>query len=315
MFDTFAIAIAQIEVSHVVWAIVGLVCIVALYWAFSARMHSAPRQTEITIHSTTEHPDVIQRLAIYARDGTSGLAKVLRVIQMESYDKTGATLGVSDLIWGDLIVMIRRIAGTDQGVTFADAELLCSFWLATGRNDLAEVGRLGAISAIEEYESDSMASLQLLVEQKDPDRLPLSKMYIDFAALVARCTDPTNGNEQRAKVLDELKDEILDAAKTEEEVLQDLWRVVDDSAKMLESVESDQLLQSHRNTLGVSDTYSAVELKTAYRNQVALWHPDKLAGMAPELQEAATRKSAEINLAYESLLRDLNLADVGEPKI
>jgi DnaJ-class molecular chaperone len=47
---------------------------------------------------------------------------------------------------------------------------------------------------------------------------------------------------------------------------------------------------------------SAEELSAAYRNLAQMYHPDKVAGLAPEFQELADRRMKEINAAY-ALLR------------
>ena len=46
---------------------------------------------------------------------------------------------------------------------------------------------------------------------------------------------------------------------------------------------------------------SLEEIKAAYRDAVAVWHPDRFAGN-PRLKEKADKKLKEINLAYETLM-------------
>ena len=53
--------------------------------------------------------------------------------------------------------------------------------------------------------------------------------------------------------------------------------------------------------LGLDEDCSEAELRTAYRAKVALWHPDKLQSAAPELQDIATAKLAQLNEAYRFL--------------
>ena len=43
------------------------------------------------------------------------------------------------------------------------------------------------------------------------------------------------------------------------------------------------------------------ELISAYRNLVKMYHPDKVAGLAPEYREIAERKTKNINSAYRKL--------------
>ncbi len=52
--------------------------------------------------------------------------------------------------------------------------------------------------------------------------------------------------------------------------------------------------------LGVAENASLFEIKAAYRSAIALYHPDRLVGLAPELQALAEQRAKEINAAYET---------------
>jgi glycine cleavage system H protein len=58
-----------------------------------------------------------------------------------------------------------------------------------------------------------------------------------------------------------------------------------------------------RLLLGLRRTFSADELKTAWKRKVSEWHPDKLDGMADELRTLATQRVQSLNEAY-ALLRE-----------
>jgi len=53
--------------------------------------------------------------------------------------------------------------------------------------------------------------------------------------------------------------------------------------------------------LGVARGASAEEITRAYRTQMKLYHPDRVADLGPELQEVAHRKAVDIQRAYEEL--------------
>ena len=53
--------------------------------------------------------------------------------------------------------------------------------------------------------------------------------------------------------------------------------------------------------LGVDPAASEAEIDAAYRRLMSQYHPDKVAGAAPELRAAAERKAAEINAAYDRI--------------
>jgi DnaJ like chaperone protein len=64
----------------------------------------------------------------------------------------------------------------------------------------------------------------------------------------------------------------------------------------------EDLTDSYR-LLGAEQGCTEDELKSAYRQKVSQWHPDRLEGMAPELRQLATEQMTRINEAYEKLNR------------
>jgi DnaJ domain/Chloroplast envelope transporter len=55
--------------------------------------------------------------------------------------------------------------------------------------------------------------------------------------------------------------------------------------------------------LGIGVSASKEEVRIAYRKMASLYHPDKVAHLAPEFREMADRKMKEINTAYGALKR------------
>ena len=53
--------------------------------------------------------------------------------------------------------------------------------------------------------------------------------------------------------------------------------------------------------LHIDKSANKKELVFAYRKMVNMYHPDKIAGLAPEYREIAERKMKIINSAYKSL--------------
>lgn len=53
--------------------------------------------------------------------------------------------------------------------------------------------------------------------------------------------------------------------------------------------------------LGLEGDASDGEVDLAYRRLIAQYHPDRMAGAAPELREQAQRRAAEINRAYDRI--------------
>ncbi|MBV9504798.1 MAG: DUF4236 domain-containing protein [Acidobacteriia bacterium] len=61
-----------------------------------------------------------------------------------------------------------------------------------------------------------------------------------------------------------------------------------------------------RRALGVSSGASPDEVAAAYRRLAQMYHPDKVAGLAPEFQIIAETRMKELNAAYEVLRRKHN---------
>lgn len=55
--------------------------------------------------------------------------------------------------------------------------------------------------------------------------------------------------------------------------------------------------------LAVSPAASRDEIVAAWRRRVSEYHPDKVAGMAPEIRELAHRRTQRVNAAYEIGMR------------
>lgn len=55
--------------------------------------------------------------------------------------------------------------------------------------------------------------------------------------------------------------------------------------------------------LEVDESASLAEVKSAYRKKIQQYHPDRLVGMASELNEIALKKAQIINAAYDEAIR------------
>jgi len=54
----------------------------------------------------------------------------------------------------------------------------------------------------------------------------------------------------------------------------------------------------------VPEGASREEVRRAYHAKVREYHPDRVAGAAPEIQRLAEKRTAELNAAYLALTRD-----------
>ena len=55
--------------------------------------------------------------------------------------------------------------------------------------------------------------------------------------------------------------------------------------------------------LDVPPDADEARIESAYRRAIARHHPDRVATMAPEIQELARRRTVEINAAYDEAMR------------
>jgi DnaJ like chaperone protein len=53
----------------------------------------------------------------------------------------------------------------------------------------------------------------------------------------------------------------------------------------------------------MSRPFTTEQLRTAYRQRISQYHPDKVSSLGPALRELAGSKSEEINRAFDLLAR------------
>lgn len=69
----------------------------------------------------------------------------------------------------------------------------------------------------------------------------------------------------------------------------------------------DSFPPSWESVLGVSRYASPDQIRQAYRTQIAMYHPDKVAALGDELKVIADRKTKEINVAYAAACREKDI--------
>ena len=84
------------------------------------------------------------------------------------------------------------------------------------------------------------------------------------------------------------------------EVAQALGASVRETAAALADLDLSAQDAPH-TVLGVSRDASAAEIKTAYRDRMKAYHPDRVATLPAEFQDLAHRKSQEIRAAFDAL--------------
>jgi hypothetical protein len=106
-------------------------------------------------------------------------------------------------------------------------------------------------------------------------------------------------------------------------VLYGVWKLINGFISLVqkqfkyqpsENQQSDEFFDSNTETvaekssfhdaLGVSPSSSLKEIKTAYRNRIKIYHPDKFVDQPPEVRQWAEEMSKTVNLAYEALIKE-----------
>lgn len=199
---------------------------------------------------------------------------------------------IEECILRDAISIIRLVVLPKDEVRHNDAEhlkLLCE-----GAGVWREMNTVDYITLIERAITDDLLSLQLLVKADSQDRNLLRDKLLDF------CVELENGNPKRQQAVQETQAYIRMEAMTTVERLRDLTEQARKAVEDLQATISENH-DAHYDVLGVSNDCTGEQLKAAYRDKVAQWHPDRLEQMAPELRAFATERLAQINNAYEQL--------------
>ena len=63
-------------------------------------------------------------------------------------------------------------------------------------------------------------------------------------------------------------------------------------------------MRNYYQMLSIEPTADASTIKTAFRREIARYHPDKVIHLGPEFQEMAATRAAELTVAYKTLSDD-----------
>lgn len=83
-----------------------------------------------------------------------------------------------------------------------------------------------------------------------------------------------------------------------------VWRLANRPRRAAREAEPRTAGGDPHAVLGIAPGASADEISRAYREQMKLYHPDRVADLGPEIQRVAHEKTLAIQRAYEELTRD-----------
>lgn len=217
-----------------------------------------PRPPKQEIRKAVGGPRAISKLAKYALQPDCILTKAWR----HASEKIGKInkFQPRDLIWGDLVKIIRSLAVPGEGFRNEDARLMRLAWEEFGRSDLSQCKLAEVIDVMEEMASDTtLGATRVLAEHGSSDRLLLSRIYIEFADGVAPLVPDTDGGRETR--LKELKEEIRSSAITREDIERQGQRIVKEAEELLEKFNSDEVLRVQRGVLGINESCSLGECR------------------------------------------------------
>lgn len=112
--------------------------------------------------------------------------------------------------------------------------------------------------------------------------------------------------DDRSRTNNSYGDSDFDGFHSEEYDSEDGQDLDDEGGDFEESREQQNRAESRDNfnpysVLGISKSATKLEIRTKYREQMMLYHPDKVAHLGDELKEFALRKAQDLQKAYEML--------------
>jgi DnaJ like chaperone protein len=97
-----------------------------------------------------------------------------------------------------------------------------------------------------------------------------------------------NEDEELKKIIDELNQEKHKQSSDK-----------DNQKKSSQSFDTEITLDMAYRILGLNRDASIEDIKTAYKQKMKDYHPDRVANLGEEIRELAAKKTTEINKAYE----------------
>lgn len=84
-------------------------------------------------------------------------------------------------------------------------------------------------------------------------------------------------------------------------------KATNENNRTYQNVRVDEKIKSACEILGISMNATSEQIVTAYRQMAKMYHPDRLAHLAPEFVEVAEERMKEINIAYDALKKNKSM--------
>jgi hypothetical protein len=126
-------------------------------------------------------PSILQ-LATYAKQSDSGMQQELRKMRVAKSESMRYSTP-KNLIFLDIICIIRRVALENSEITFDDAQLLRAYCFESDMSDFKDQSTIQFWNILEETETSDLHGLALLTQSKHPDTTRLKDLYLALAAV------------------------------------------------------------------------------------------------------------------------------------
>lgn len=246
---------------------------------------------------TEQYAAILEPIVKYAGRYDSGLQTYVQRLRATASDAEHVTKEI--ILMSDIIALIRAIVLPKDQISNRDAELLRVFCWKSSMHQFDNAAPYIFSKAIVEARPlegfKGFTALVALHAQDASDAQELTQIYLDLAKAIAAQSYLRSGN--RAVGLRAVENEFYSVFKVGSPVSIIPDDLPSNDDEIMPHADNDRRFE----LLGLDKTATLDEIKSAYRTRVALWHPDRLHGMAPELLQAANDHLAKLNEAYQSL--------------
>jgi len=224
----------------------------------------------------------------------SGLERTVNWMRANAEPSKPFELTGQDMFLVDLVTLVRAVVLTKDCIRPSDALLLREVMEPISPTGLSRPSAEHYRQLLESYRpkgnSGDWTVLTALRRREEADLPRVVQIYMTIAKGFA--DQPEIARERRRVGLNAV-------LKHLEEFLQDPKAGQEYFEAPAEAEEGG--IDHRYQLLGATPGCTLEGLKRSYRRTVALWHPDKLESMAPELKAQASEKMKAINGAFESL--------------
>jgi hypothetical protein len=182
----------------------------------------------------------------------------------------------------------------------------------TGKRWLVGIWWFFFLGAMIWYRLDNMANVEnpTIADIRQSSLMAIyfdSWLVLGAASAIFLVRQITNREEQRFLNLIEMYSQKAEEANERQSPPEDNYREEEFADDHKTIYAEEEKAKYYGSILGLKGKITKEDISKTYKQLVALYHPDKVAHLAPEIQEFAERKTKEINVAYQYFKDKYNL--------